>query len=292
MSITTAQGIEASRILSEALPYIRRFSGKIVVIKYGGSTMLDDTLKRSFARDVALLKHVGIHPVVVHGGGPQIGQMLKKLEIETRFVNGLRVTDAATMEVVEMVLGGRLNKEIVAQLNHEGARAVGLTGKDANLIRARKLEEPDADYGFVGEIEHVEASLLHMLLDGGFVPVIAPIGVGEEGASYNINADTAAGRVAEALLAEKLLLLTDTAGILGADGKLIREVGIREVDELIASGVVHGGMLPKTRCALDALAAGVGAATILDGRVEHAVLLEVLTSSGVGTMIRHRAETL
>jgi len=286
--------MQTARVLAEALPYIRRFTGKTVVVKYGGNAMTDERLKDSFARDVVLMKHVGVNPVVVHGGGPQIGRLLERLGKESRFIDGLRVTDSETMDVVEMVLGGLVNKEIVNLLNRHGGRAVGLTGKDGDLIRARKLTKvsrggDDApDYGQVGEVHSIDASVVHMLIQDRFIPVIAPIGVGEDGLSYNINADMVAGKMAETLQAEKLVLLTNTEGILDKSGILIARVGVREVDELIEDGTISGGMLPKVACALDAVHGGVSSATILDGRVEHAVLLEMFTESGIGTMITRR----
>jgi acetylglutamate kinase len=290
--------MQTARVLAEALPYIRRFTGKTVVVKYGGNAMTDAHLKAGFARDVVLMKHVGINPVVVHGGGPQIGQLLERLGKQSRFIDGLRVTDSETMDVVEMVLGGLVNKEIVNLLNRQGGRAVGLTGKDGDLIRARKLQasaRADADgaqyvpdYGQVGEVSSIDASIVNMLVQDRFIPVIAPIGVGEDGLSYNINADLVAGKVAETLRAEKLVLLTNTAGILDRSGSLVRSLGVREVDAFIADGTISGGMLPKVRCALDAVHGGVGSATILDGRVEHAVLLEMFTETGIGTMITRK----
>lgn len=283
-----------ARVLAEALPFIRRFTGKTVVVKYGGAAMTDSALKDGFARDVVLMKHVGINPVIVHGGGPQIGNLLKRLGKETRFIDGLRVTDSETMDVVEMVLGGLVNKEIVNRMNRHGGRAVGLTGKDGDFIRARKLKrsaskgEEAPDYGQVGEVQSIDASVVHMLVQDRFIPVIAPIGVGEDGLSYNINADLVAGKVAETLQAEKLLLLTDTPGILDKSGNLLVNLGVREVDDLIQDGTISGGMLPKVGCALDAVHSGVGSATILDGRVEHALLLEMFTESGIGTMITRK----
>ncbi len=290
--------MQTARVLAEALPYIRRFTGKTVVVKYGGNAMTDERLKDGFARDVVLMKHVGINTVVVHGGGPQIGRLLERLGKESRFIDGLRVTDSETMDVVEMVLGGLVNKEIVNLLNRHGGRAVGLTGKDGDLIRAHKLKGVARsggdggaalpDYGQVGEVHSIDASIVHKLVQDRFIPVIAPIGVGEDGLSYNINADLVAGKMAETLQAEKLVLLTNTAGILDKAGQVLVSLGVREVDALIADGTISGGMLPKVRCALDAVHAGVGSATILDGRVEHAVLLEMFTESGIGTMIARR----
>jgi len=257
---------------------------------------VDENLKRGFARDVVLMKLVGINPVVVHGGGPQIGRLLERIGKESVFVEGMRVTDAETMDVVEMVLGGLVNKDIVNLINGQGGCAVGLTGKDGGLIHARKLRlqrnDPEADapeiidLGHVGEVESIDASVVDMLVCGNFIPVIAPIGVGEDGFSYNINADLVAGKVAEVLGAEKLILLTNTAGLLDREGELLTGLSARDVDALIADGTIHGGMLPKIRCALDAVKAGVRAAHIIDGRVEHAVLVELFTDEGVGTLIR------
>jgi acetylglutamate kinase len=297
--IDASEAMQTARVLAEALPYIRRYRGKTIVVKYGGAAMVDERLKRGFARDVVLLKMVGMNPVVVHGGGPQIGELLKRIGKETRFVEGMRVTDRETMDVVEMVLGGLVNKEIVTLINHHGGAAVGLTGKDGDLLRARKLtvtrrgpelEAPEIiDMGHVGEVESVDTSVVDMLVSGDFIPVIAPIGVGEDGRSYNINADLVAGKVAEALQAEKLILLTNTPGILDAAGRLVTGIDVREAESLIADGTIQGGMLPKTRCALDAVQGGVHTAVIVDGRVDHAVLLEIFTSGGVGTLIRRRS---
>jgi len=282
-------------VLSEALPYIQRFTGKTVVVKYGGNAMTEDTLIDSFARNIVLMKEVGINPVVVHGGGPQIGDLLKKLNIESRFVNGMRVTDAETMDVVEMVLGGLVNKGIVNLINQSGGKAIGLTGKDGSQIRARKLkvehQTPEMtvpeiiDIGHVGEVEHISTDLIEMLAERDFIPVIAPIGVDDEGHSYNINADLVAGKVAEALGAEKLMLLTNVAGLMNAEGEVLTGLTTAQVDELIADGTIHGGMLPKIRCALEAVKGGVKSAHIIDGRVPHAILLEIFTNAGVGTLI-------
>ncbi|EHQ52761.1 acetylglutamate kinase [Ectothiorhodospira sp. PHS-1] len=294
MDHTSPQTI--ARVLTEALPYIQRFSGKTLVIKYGGNAMVDEELKRGFARDIVLLKQVGLNPVVVHGGGPQIGRMLSQLGKESRFVDGLRVTDRETMDVVQMVLGGLVNKEIVSLINQFGGRAVGLTGKDGGLIRARRLshrragEDPEAseiiDLGHVGEVASIDPAVVHMLDSGAFIPVIAPVGVGEDGAAYNINADLVAGKMATVLGAEKLILLTNTTGVLDGEGNLLTGLTARQVDELIATGVIHGGMIPKIQCALDAVKSGVKTAHIIDGRVPHAVMLELLTDKGVGTLIR------
>jgi acetylglutamate kinase len=282
-------------ILAEALPYIRRFHGKTIVVKYGGNAMTDERLKHSFARDVVLLKLVGMNPVVVHGGGPQIDQLLKRVGKKGEFVQGMRVTDAETMDVVEMVLGGLVNKEIVTLLNQHGGRAVGLTGKDAALIRARKMLVPSQDnetemldIGQVGEITAIDPEVISLLETREFIPVVAPIGVGSDGASYNINADLVAGKLAEVLRAEKLILLTNTPGVLDKGGKLLTGLTPKQVDELFADGTIHGGMLPKIASALDAAKAGVKSVHIIDGRVEHALLLEVLTDDGVGTLIRNR----
>ena len=296
MSLNQSEAVARARVLSEALPYIRRFYGKTIVVKYGGNAMVDEKLKNGFARDVALMKLVGMNPIVVHGGGPQIGKLLEKLGKESRFVQGMRVTDSETMDVVEMVLGGLVNKEIVSLLNQHGGKAVGLTGKDADLIRARKLtftrnapemNAPEIiDIGHVGEVESINAGVVDMLLHGDFIPVIAPVGVGEDGAAYNINADLVAGKLAETLKAEKLILLTNTAGLLDKAGNVLTGLSLARVDELIADGTIHGGMLPKIKCALDAVHAGVQSAHIIDGRVEHALLLEIFTHEGVGTLIQ------
>ena len=295
MTQTTRDPRLVVEVLSEALPYIQRFSGKTVVVKYGGNAMTEDALIDSFARDMVLMKEVGINPVVVHGGGPQIGELLKKLNIESRFVNGMRVTDAQTMDVVEMVLGGLVNKSIVNQINQCGGKAIGLTGKDGAQIRARKLkvehQTPEMtapeiiDIGHVGEVDHVSTDLFEMLAARDFIPVIAPIGVDTGGRSYNINADLVAGKVAEALGAEKLMLLTNVAGLMNAEGEVLTGLTTAQVDALIADGTIHGGMLPKIRCALDAVKGGVKSAHIIDGRVPHATLLEIFTNAGVGTLI-------
>ena len=298
MSLTPDEAQNVAHVLTEALPYIQRFSGKTVVIKYGGNAMVDEGLKNSFARDVVLMKLVGINPVVVHGGGPQIGRLLHKLGKESEFVQGMRVTDAETMDVVEMVLGGLVNKEIVNLINRHGGAAVGLKGKDGDLIRARKLivrrDAPELaapeiiDIGHVGEVESIDAAVVDMLVHGNFIPVIAPIGVGHDGRSYNINADLVAGKMAEVLQAEKLILLTNIAGLLGKDGELLTGMTSDRVDDLIADGTITGGMLPKVGCALDAVKAGVNSAHIIDGRVKHAVMVELFTDEGIGSLIRRR----
>ena len=295
MTLNRADAVHVAEVLSEALPYIRRFVGKTLVIKYGGNAMESEELKTGFARDIVLMKAVGINPVVVHGGGPQIADLLKRLNIESRFVEGMRVTDGQSMDVVEMVLGGQVNKDIVNLINSHGGSAIGLTGKDARLIRARKLkvthqgadmQQPEIiDIGQVGEVESVNTDLLHMLVKGDFIPVIAPIGVGPNGESYNINADLVAGKVAEALHAEKLMLLTNIAGLMDKQGNVLTGLNTAQVDDLIADGTIYGGMLPKIRCALDAVQGGVNSAHIIDGRVPNAVLLEIFTDSGVGTLI-------
>ena len=284
---------DIATVLSEALPYIQRYAGKTVVIKYGGNAMESDELKNSFARDVTLLKAVGITPVVVHGGGPQIGNMLKRLNIDSQFVHGIRITDASTMDVVQMVLGGLVNKEIVTLINNNGGRAIGVTGKDGRFIRARRLTkttmdamtQKSIDMGQVGEVDSIDTDIITMLHDSDFIPVIAPIGVDDTGSSFNINADLVAGHLARALTAEKLLLLTNTAGLLDNDGKLLNRLNSLQAAELINNGTIYGGMLPKIQCALDAVRCGVAAAHIIDGRVPHAVLLELLTDRGVGTLI-------
>ena len=298
MTIENTQAANIAHVLTEALPYIQRFSGKIIVVKYGGNAMVDEKLKNSFARDIVLMKTVGMHPVVVHGGGPQIGKLLEKVGKESHFIEGMRVTDTETMDVVEMVLGGQVNKQIVNLINQHHGSAVGLTGKDGDLIHARKLivenkspelKSPEIiDLGHVGEVESIDTSIVEMLVKSNFIPVIAPIGVGENGQSYNINADLVAGKMAEALQAEKLMLLTNTAGLLDDDGKVLTGLTADQVDDLIATGTIHGGMLPKIRSALDAVHAGVVSSHIVDGRVEHAVLLEIFTDQGVGTLIHGR----
>ena len=280
-------------LLAEALPYIKRFHGKTIVVKYGGNAMTDEHLKQCFARDVVLLKLVGMNPVVVHGGGPQIDDMLKRVGKKGEFIQGMRVTDRETMDVVEMVLGGQVNKEIVNLINQHGGKAVGLTGKDGGFIRARKLlmpnkDQPDEkiDLGQVGDITSIDPSLIALLDSGAFIPVIAPIGVGAEGETYNINADVVAGKIAEVLKAEKLVLLTNTPGVLDENGKLLTGITPKDVDAMIVNGTLSGGMLPKIGSALDAARQGVKSVHIIDGRVEHALLLEILTDDGVGTLIK------
>jgi len=280
-------------VLIEALPYIQRFKGKTIVVKFGGNAMVDEELKHSFARDIVLMKLVGLNPIVVHGGGPQIGQLLEKLGKKTGFVDGMRITDSETMDVVEMVLGGLVNKEIVNLINMHGGKAVGLTGKDGNFIRAKKLHltprdnlPPEIiDLGHVGEVSSIDPAVLDMLGASDFIPVIAPIGVGEDGHSYNINADLVAGKIAEQLKAEKLILLTNIPGILDKQGALLTGLSIKKTEELIADGTISGGMIPKTRCATDAIKGGVTSVHIIDGRVDHAVLLELFTDQGVGTLL-------
>ncbi len=296
MSLSLDEANNIAKVLTEALPYIQQFTDRPIVVKFGGNAMVDETLKTQFAKDIVSMKLVGMNPIVVHGGGPQIGELLKKLSIESRFVNGMRVTDGDTMDVVEMVLGASVNKEIVALLNQNGGKAVGLTGKDGQFIRAKQLTMTDAaaggdgivDIGHVGEVEHIDTDVLDMLINSNFIPVIAPIGVGKDGRSYNINADLVAGKIAEVLKAEKLMLLTNVAGLQDKQGKVLTGLSTGQVDELIADGTIYGGMLPKIQCALDAVKAGVTSAHIIDGRVPHAVLLEIFTDEGVGTLISNR----
>jgi len=287
--------IAKAKVLMEALPYIERFYGRTIVIKYGGNAMVEEHLKESFAKDIILLKYIGLNPVVVHGGGPQIGQVMQAMGLESRFVQGMRVTDEATMNVVEMVLGGRVNKEIVGNINRLGGRAVGLSGKDANLIVAKKLEmtainqetlTPEIiDIGHVGEVAAVNPDIITSLEESKFIPVIAPIGVGKGGETYNINADLVAGRVAGALKAEKLILLTDIEGVKDKNGGLISTIDVRDVPELIKNDTITGGMIPKVNCCLDAIGEGVKTAHIIDGRMEHACLLEIFTDKGIGTAV-------
>jgi acetylglutamate kinase len=283
MALTGNSAAEKAKILAEALPYIRRFHGKTVVIKYGGNAMTDERLKNSFAHDIVLLKLVGINPVVVHGGGPQIDDLLKQLGRKGEFVQGMRVTDAATMDVVEMVLGGSVNQEIVGLICQHGGRAVGLSGKDDHFVRAAAL---DASLGRVGDVETVDPSILLQLIGAGFIPVVAPIAVDEAGQALNVNADVAAGRIAAALSAAKLVLMTDVEGVLDPSGQLLRSIGSREADELVEKGVVRGGMIPKLACALEAVRDGVEKVHVIDGRRRHALLLEIFTDQGVGTEIR------
>ena len=285
------QAAEKARILAEALPYIQRFHGRTIVVKYGGNAMTDEGLKRDFAYDVVLLKLVGMNPVVVHGGGPQIEQLLAKLGKKGEFVQGMRVTDAETMDIVEMVLGGQVNKEVVELINQAGGKAVGLTGQDGAFIRARKMllptkENGAVDLGQVGEVQSIDPAVIQALEAGGFIPVVAPIGTGADGTTYNINADLVAGKLAETLKAEKLVLMTNTTGVLAKSGKLLTGLTASEIEALFADGTIHGGMLPKIGSALDAVRNGVKSSHVIDGRVEHALLLEVLTNEGVGTMIR------
>ncbi len=299
MSLDRDTAVNIARVLTESLPYIQRFIGKTIVVKYGGNAMVDPRLKDSFARDLVLMKLVGMNPVVVHGGGPQIGSLLARLNIESRFVEGMRVTDTQTMDVVEMVLGATVNKEIVANINRHGGKAIGVTGKDGNLIEATRMSvtvrtpETNApeivDIGHVGEVHRINRAVLDMVLNSDFIPVVAPIGVDRAGLSYNINADLVAGRIAEVLQAEKLILLTNVPGLMDADGKVLTGLDQAGVNRLIDDGVIRGGMLPKIRCALEAVAAGVNSAHIIDGTVPHAVLLEVFTDEGVGTLISRTA---
>jgi len=276
-----------SEILIEALPYIQNFHGKTIVIKYGGNAMIDKSLKESFARDVVLLKLVGLNPIVVHGGGPQINDLLAKVGKSTEFIDGLRVTDSETMDLVEMVLGGLVNKEIVNLINSQGGKAVGITGKDGGMITAKKISEgnADVDYGHVGEVANINPRVIETLEDQGFIPVIAPIGADKKGVSYNINADSVAGAIASNLNAEKLILMTNTPGVLDSDGDLLTGLDAKQIESLKSDGVIKGGMLPKVDCGLKAVNNGVKAATIIDGRVDHALLLEVLTDKGIGTLI-------
>ena len=295
MTLTVQSAANIAAVLSEALPYIQRFTGKTIVVKFGGNAMIDEQLKAGFARDIVMMKLVGMNPVVVHGGGPQIGQLLKQLNIESRFVDGMRVTDSKTMDVVEMVLGATVNKEIVNLINHAGGKAVGVTGKDGQLIKARKLSvkqmTPDmeaseiVDIGHVGEVEKINREVIDMITSSNFIPVIAPIGVDNKGDSYNINADLVAGKIAEVLAAEKLILLTNVAGLQDKEGNVLTGLDTAQVEALIGDGTIHGGMLPKIRCALEAVSGGANSAHIIDGRVNHAVLLEIFTDTGVGTLI-------
>ncbi|GAB1260930.1 acetylglutamate kinase [Aurantivibrio plasticivorans] len=298
MSLDRENALKVAEVLTEALPYIQRFTGKTVVVKYGGNAMIDEDLQNSFARDIVLMKTVGMNPIVVHGGGPQIGQLLERLNIQSEFIDGMRVTDSETMDVVEMVLGAAVNKQIVNLINRNGGQALGITGKDGSLIRARKLKVTRSspqiqtteiiDIGHVGEVESINRQVIDTLINSDFIPVIAPIGVGAEGESYNINADLVAGKIAEVLQAEKLILLTNVAGLQDKAGETLTGLTPKQVDHLIEDGTIYGGMLPKINCALDAVKMGVTSAHIIDGRVTHAVLLEVFTDSGVGTLISNR----
>jgi len=293
--LSLARATEVAQVLSEALPYIQKFAGRTIVVKYGGNAMTDEELKASFARDIVLMQAVGMRPIVVHGGGPQIGELLERLNIESKFIDGMRVTTEETMDVVEMVLGGLVNKEIVSLLNLAGGRAMGLTGKDGQFIRAKQLkierkspelEAPEIiDIGHVGQVESIDTRVLTMLTESDVIPVVAPIGVGEHGESYNINADLVAGKLAEVLKAEKLMLLTNTAGVLDKHGDVVTGLVADEVNALIDDSTISGGMLPKVGCALSAVNAGVNSAHIVDGRVPHSVLLEIFTDQGVGTQI-------
>ncbi|MCG7411672.1 acetylglutamate kinase [Moraxella nonliquefaciens] len=289
-SLTLNEAKHISEVITTALPYIQRYKDKLIVVKYGGNAMTDPVLESSFARDIVLLKTVGIHPVVVHGGGPQVDNLMSELGRESDRIDGMRVTDKATMDVVEMVLGGSVNKSIVNLINKHGGQAIGLTGKDANLIKATKLIINDKDgtpidLGFVGQVAHVNTGVINMLIQGDFIPVIAPLGVDEHGETYNINADLVASRVAECLSAERLLLLTNIKGVLDKDGNVLTSLSPTDVDNLIADGTISGGMIPKIAGALDAVRAGLRSATIVDGRVPHACLLEIFTEEGVGTQI-------
>lgn len=301
MSLVREEAMNIAEVLTEALPYIQRFTNKTIVVKFGGNAMVDEQLQNSFARDIVMMKLVGMNPIVVHGGGPQIGALLDKLNIQSSFVDGMRVTDSATMDVVEMVLGGSVNKQIVNLINRNGGKAIGITGKDGQFIRAKKLQVTQSmssspemqtteiiDIGHVGEVAKINVEVIDMLLDSHFIPVIAPIGVGSDGASYNINADLVAGKIAEVLQAEKLMLLTNVAGLQNKAGEVMTGLSTAKVDEMIADGTIYGGMLPKIRCALDAVKSGVASAHIVDGRVAHAVLLEVFTDTGVGTLISNK----
>lgn len=281
-----------AKVLSESLPYIQKFLGKTIVIKYGGNAMIDEKLKSSFAKDVVLMKSVGMNPIIVHGGGPQIGTNLEKIGKKSTFIDGMRVTDSETMDIVEMVLGGLVNKKIVDLIHSHGGRSIGLTGKDGQLILAKKLKNKKIkktseiiDLGYVGEVDKIDTSVINLLIDGGFIPVIAPIGVDKKGFSYNINADLVASAVATSLKAEKLILLTNTSGLLNAKGELLNKLKAQDIDKLISSGTINGGMLPKAECAVSAAKLGVNQVHIIDGRVAHALLLEIFTDNGVGTLI-------
>ena len=295
MSLNQQATSQIAAVLTESLPYIKRFTGKTIVIKYGGNAMIEDALKHNFARDIVLMKLVGMNPIVVHGGGPQIGELLERLNIESKFINGMRVTDNATMDVVEMVLGGQVNKEIVSLINRQGGQAIGLSGKDGNLIKASKLAVTQSsaamasseiiDIGHVGQVDEINVDLLNSLSANHLIPVIAPIGVGSDGATYNINADLVAGELAAVMSAEKLMLLTNVPGLLDKQDQVLTGLTASRVDELIADGTITGGMLPKINCALDAVKGGAKSAHIIDGTVPHSVLLEIFTDRGVGTLI-------
>ncbi len=286
MTVDKPNASTIAQVLTEALPYIRRFAGKTFVVKYGGNAMGDDDMIESFARDIVLMKAVGMNPVVVHGGGPQIGKHLEKLGKKSEFIDGMRVTDAETMDVVEMMLGGLVNKAVVNAINQQGGRAVGLTGKDGGLIRAKKMTVPGGDIGQVGEVEAIDPRVVDHLEAGGFIPVIAPVGVGAGGEAYNINADLVAGKLASVLKAEKLMLLTNVSGLMDKQGKVLTGLTVAQVNALIADGTIYGGMLPKIACALDAVQSGVKSSVIIDGRLDHAVLLELFTNEGIGTLIK------
>lgn len=297
MALSRDAALNIAQVLTEALPYIQRFHGKTIVVKYGGNAMTEPELEASFARDIVLLKTVGLNPIVVHGGGPQIADLLAKIGKESKFIDGMRVTDEETMDVVEMVLGGLVNKSIVNLINQNGGRAVGLTGKDGNLIRAKKMllsktneqgQVEEVDIGHVGEVVGIKADVVNMVIQSDFIPVIAPVGVGDNGESYNINADLVAGKVAEALKAEKLILLTNIPGVMDKNKNVLTGLSTQDVDGLVADGTIYGGMLPKIACALDAVKGGVVSAHIIDGRVPHATLLEVFTDEGMGTLISNK----
>ena len=301
MSLSRDDATNVAQVLTEALPYIQRFTDKTIVIKYGGNAMVDEALKRNFAQDIVMMKLVGMNPVVVHGGGPQIGKVLEELNIESRFVDGMRITDSKTMDVVQMVLGGLVNQDIVSLINQNGGQAVGLTGKDAALIKAKKMlierASPDLkapeilDIGHVGEVVNVNQHIIDVCVSSDIIPVIAPIGYGDDNETYNINADLVAGKISEALNAEKLILLTNVPGLEDKEGNLLTGLSAEDVDKLIEDGTITGGMLPKIQCALSAVKNGVSTAQIIDGRIPHAVLLELLTDEGIGTLISKSAQS-
>ena len=301
MSLSRDDASNVAQVLTEALPYIQRFTDKTIVIKYGGNAMVDEALKRNFAQDIVMMKLVGMNPVVVHGGGPQIGKVLEELNIESRFVDGMRITDSKTMDVVQMVLGGLVNQDIVSMINQNGGQAVGLTGKDAALIKAKKMlierASPDLkapeilDIGHVGEVVNVNQHIIDVCVSSDIIPVIAPIGYGDDNETYNINADLVAGKISEALNAEKLILLTNVPGLEDKEGNLLTGLSAEDVDKLIEDGTITGGMLPKIECALSAVKNGVSTAQIIDGRIPHAVLLELLTDEGIGTLISKSAQS-